>query len=130
MIRRLTIALLTLAATGCATGRDTALDNSAWQIIRIDSAPAVSAEAQLGFSGRNLSASAGCNRMAGQWRTEGRRLIAERLAQTEMWCESPRLMEQEQALSTLLAAAPEYRLEADRLVLRSGAHSAELQRRR
>jgi len=129
MIRPAFLALALLTTAGCATGRDSALDNSTWRIVGIDGAAAASQEAQLAFSGRNLNATAGCNRMAGQWRTEGRRLIAGRLAQTEMWCESPRLMEQEQALATLLAAAPQYRLEGDRLTLRSGAHRAELRRR-
>lgn len=129
MIRAVLIPALLLATSGCATGRDSALDNSAWQIIQIDGATSVSARAQLAFSDRNLSASAGCNSMSGSWRTEGQRLLAGRLAQTEMWCENPQLMEQEQALATLLAAAPRYTLSSDRLELQSGGHSAVLQRR-
>jgi len=130
MIRTALLACLLLTTTACATGRDSALDNSTWQIVRIDGAPSASPQAELAFSDRNLSASAGCNRMNGSWRTEGQRLLTGRLAQTEMWCESPGLMAQEQSLATLLAAAPRYRLAGDRLALRSGAHSAELRRQR
>jgi len=37
-------------------------------------------------------------------------------------------MEQEQALASLLSGAPEYALEGDKLVLRSGGHVAEMKR--
>ena len=120
--------LLPLLLAACAAPQDSALDNSAWRIARIDGKPAVSQEARLAFAGRNLSASAGCNHMGGAWRTEDGRLIARELARTEMWCENAALMNQEDALASLLSAAPVYALEGDRLVLRSGGHVAELSR--
>lgn len=122
------VLLLPLLLAACAAPQESALDNTAWRIARIDGNPAVSDEARLAFAGRNLSASAGCNHMGGAWRTDAGRLIAEQLARTEMWCENARLMDQEQALASLLSAAPEYALEGDRLVLRSGGHVAELKR--
>ena len=66
--------------------------------------------------------------MSGAWRTEGERLIAGPLTQTEIYCEGPR-WHQEKALGALLAAAPRFALEGDTLTLQSSGHSAELRRK-
>lgn len=115
------------AAAGGASGR---LANSAWQVTSIDGKPAASPDARLAFAGARLSANAGCNTMAGSWRTQDGRLLAGDLISTEIYCAAPSLMEQERALATLLAGAPAYRIDGDSLELRSGGHAAHLRRQR
>lgn len=119
-----------LAGCAAANGASGKLANSAWKITAIDGKAAVSAEARLAFAGDRISASAGCNTMGGTWRYEGGRLIAGQLAMTEMYCTESRLMEQEQQLATLLAGAPQIRIDGDSAELRTGGHWAQLRRLR
>ena len=114
---------------GCATHEmpHPALTDSAWRLVAIDGRKPASAKAVVEFHGDRLHATAGCNSMGGPWRIEKRRLLAGPLAQTLMGCSGP-LQNDEQALSTLLAAAPHFQLEGSKLILRSSGHSAELER--
>ena len=129
MKRVLALALGT-ALTGCVAASNAsslALAGSKWRLLAIDGDAAERAENHLKFDRRTLSASVGCNRMGGNYRVEGERLIAGPLTQTEMYCEGP-VWGQEQALSALLVGAPEMRLGESRLTLASRGHRAEFTR--
>lgn len=125
----LLFAALPLAAmavlAGCATTTAAPLADSEWRFTAIDGAPPVG-EASLSFKGDRLTASAGCNRMGGTWRSEGGKLIAGPLMGTKMFCEGK--MDQERAVSELLSGSPDVVLDGNRLSLKSAAHSAELTR--
>ncbi|OCC22672.1 hypothetical protein MB02_15605 [Croceicoccus estronivorus] len=103
-----------------------ALANSSWRFISIDGAPPVSDKAHLEFREDRLGANLGCNGMGGPWRVEDERLMAGPLTQTEMYCEGP-VWDQEQAIVTLLSAAPQVMVQEGKLELRSSGHSARLE---
>ena len=129
MIRLLRLALpltLVAACTSAAESRS-GLAHSAWQFTSIDGNVPVSTAARLDFRRADLSASAGCNAMVGAWRIASGRLIAGPLVQTEMFCAGP-VWSQERSLSALLAAAPNISVEGERMVLKSGGHTAELRK--
>lgn len=129
-MRRVVLAVLPwslLSACAAANPSQAGLANSTWRFVSIDGAAPVSGKAQLTFEDDRLGANVGCNGMGGPWRLEGKRLIAGPLAQTQMYCEGP-VWNQEKAIGALLAGAPEYHVETDRMVLKSSGHSAELQR--
>jgi heat shock protein HslJ len=113
---------------GCTTVTDNRpeLVGSEWIFTAIDGAPPLGG-ATLSFQADRLSANAGCNRMAGDWRSKGGQLIAGPLMATKMFCEGR--MEQERAVSELLEARPELTVSGDRMTLASSGHSAELQRK-
>lgn len=99
-----------------------------WRVAEIDEdAPASPDRARVTFEADRLSASVGCNGMAGPWQVEQNRLIAGPLESTEMYCVGP-VGEQERALASLLVAAPTIALNEGELVLRSRGHSARLER--
>lgn len=131
-MRNLVFALgLAVLCAGCVA-RPAAPDRlaeSEWRFVKIDGQEPFRADtARLIFSDEGISASVGCNTMAGEWRIEEGRLIAGPLAGTRMFCQGD-IWEQEQAIAALLVAAPtlEWR-DAGRLILRSSGHSAELAR--
>ncbi|MDD3799910.1 MAG: META domain-containing protein [Novosphingobium sp.] len=123
------LALSAPALSGCAVKAEPhhALADTSWRFVTIDGKAPASGAARLEFHESRLGATMGCNRMGGPWRVEGKRLMAGPLAQTEMYCEGP-VWAQEQAVATLLSAAPRLTVEKDRLVLRSSGHSATLER--
>ena len=55
---------------------------------------------------------------------KGSKLIVGAVVSTMMYCDG--LMDQERAVSELLSADPDYRIEDGRLKLRAGSRSAEL----
>ncbi len=122
----LTAAAATLGCTAKATPGHV-LSDSEWRFLTIDGEAPASEEAALTFEGDQLTANVGCNGMGGPWRTDGGRLLAGPLAQTEMFCDGP-VWAQENAASALLVAAPEMSVDGDRLTLRSRGHFAELER--
>ena len=131
-MRKLAIAVTPLALlAGCMTTTSAApappLAGTEWRFTAIDGAPPTS-EATLAFQAERLSAYAGCNRMAGSWRSEGGRLIAGPLMATKMFCDGR--MDQERAVGELLDAGPELTASGERMTLRSAAHTAELERTR
>ena len=130
MKRLLALALLVPLA-GCvaaASGSTSEFAGSEWRMLAIDGQSTVRADgARLSFESDRLAASVGCNRLGGNYRIEGARLIAGPLTQTEMYCEGP-VWGQEQALSALLVGAPEVRLAERRLMLVSSGHRAEFER--
>jgi heat shock protein HslJ len=79
---------------------------------------------RLTFRDGGVQASAGCNSMAGPYRIDGGRLIADRLATTEMACD-PALMEQDRWLADLLNGAT-IGLDGDTLTLTKGINRLTL----
>jgi len=119
-----------LALAACAapnSGGNPHLADSAWRFTRIDGRAAASSHARLTFTGANLGANVGCNGMGGTWRVEAGRLITGPLMQTEMFCEGP-VWPQERSVSALLAGAPKFTVNGNRMMLASSGHSAELVR--
>ena len=124
--KALLLAVPLLAACTTLPGAVPELSGTKWAFTTIDGARPVSAKASLNFETDRLGANVGCNGMGGEWRMEQDRLIADQLIGTQMYCDG--LMEQERAVSALLGGKPTVTITGDRLVLRSPAHSAELQR--
>lgn len=131
-MKRIALALPLAALCAGCVARPAAperLSDSEWRFIEIDDSEPIRPDgARLVFGEEDISASVGCNTMGGEWRIEEGRLIAGPLAGTRMFCQGD-IWEQEQAIAALLVAAPtlEWR-DADRLILRSSGHSAELAR--
>jgi heat shock protein HslJ len=73
----------------------------------------------LAFEEGRLRASAGCNTMGGNYRLDGRSLVTDQLAMTEMGC-PPALMDQDTWLADLLTSRPTLDLDGDELTLTSG----------
>ena len=124
-------ALLMLGLLSACAVKPTAshqLAESEWEFVNIDDEKPVSRAGSLRFTDGELTASIGCNRMGGNWRIEEGRLIAGPIEMTEMGCIEANLFDQERALASLLAAAPQLELKDGRLVLQSRGHSAELRR--
>lgn len=129
-MRRLVFLMLPLFAAGCvAAGRPAApLAGTDWRLLAIDGQSAAKLDkAGVSFDAQTISASVGCNRMSGAYHIDRRRLFAGPLVQTEMYCEGA-VWGQEQALSALLAGAPQIALSAHRLTLASSGHRAEFSR--
>lgn len=80
---------------------------------------------RLAFASGRVSAQAGCNTMAGDYRTDDGRLVVEQLSSTLMAC-SEELMRQDTWLSDLLEGGPSFTLDGDQLVLTSGATAITL----
>ncbi|MBN8500284.1 MAG: META domain-containing protein [Sphingomonadales bacterium] len=97
---------------------------SGWTFVKIDGKAPKSAKNRLLIEADRISATVGCNNMGGSAKIEADRLVTGPLMSTKMFCEG--LMEQEQAVGTLLGASPSYVRTNDRLVLKAGTHSAEL----
>jgi heat shock protein HslJ len=128
-MRALAALAVLLFATGCVAKPSTSDGLSGeWRLVAIDDAePVQPARARLSLEDEQLSATVGCNGMGGPWRIEQNRLIAGPLAGTRMHCAGP-LWDQEQALASLLVAAPTIAYDEGALVLRSNRHSARLTR--
>lgn len=103
------------------------LAGSLWQFTEIDEAVPASRNARLALEEDRLGANVGCNGMGGPWRIEDGRLIAGPLVQTKMYCQGP-VMEQERAVSAMLAGAPRIEVHGRKLVINSSGHSAVLER--
>ena len=129
-MRRLVLLVLPLLAAGCvAASRPAApLAGTSWRLLAIDGQPAALLDkAGISFDSETVSAGVGCNRMGGAYHVDRQRLFAGPLVQTEMYCEGA-VWGQEQALSALLAGAPQIDLSAERLTLVSSGHRAEFSR--
>jgi heat shock protein HslJ len=119
----LMIALL-LSACATAKGAQPSQALGDWQFVSIDGHKPVSGKTSLTIAPGRIGANVGCNGLGGDLRIEGNRLMAGPLISTMMYCDG--VMEQERAVSELLAANPEFRFENGRLLLSVGKHSAEL----
>ena len=75
----------------------------------------------IGFHDGQMQANAGCNQMSGQASyADGVLDVGQGLAMTEMACDPPARMDQDQWLAELLGAKPSLALDGDTLVLTSG----------
>jgi heat shock protein HslJ len=71
----------------------------------------------LVFDGPNVSASGGCNQLGSTWALEGTTLVVPPLAQTEMACDPPTLMDQDTWLASVLTSRPSLALDDQTLTL-------------
>jgi heat shock protein HslJ len=115
------------------------LDGTSWQVISYNNGKqAVTSvligtelTAVFGMDG-NLSGSSGCNTYVGSYKVDGDKITIGPLASTKKFCNEPAgVMEQESQLLAALESAATYKIEGNRLQLRTqdGALAADLQRR-
>ena len=119
-----TIALALLAACTTAGATRPGLEDSRWRFVAIDGDRPVSDKAELTIGRGRIGANVGCNGLGSDLKIKGGKLEVGAIVSTMMYCDG--LMEQEKAVSELLAGNPEYRIENGRLKLKAGIHSAEL----
>ena len=117
-----------LAACTTAGAAPTQIAGTTWSFVLIDGQKPVSGRAALTLNAKSLSADAGCNGMGGDLTIEPDRLVTGPIISTMMYCDG--VMEQEKAISALLGASPQYRVEGDTLTLTALGHSAKLARKR
>jgi heat shock protein HslJ len=116
------LALLAACTTAGAAGQDSPAGK--WRFVAIDGERPVSSKAELTIGEGHVGANVGCNGLGGDLKIKGRQLVVGGVVSTMMYCDG--LMDQERAVSELLSANPDYRIEDGRLVLRGGSHAAEL----
>lgn len=73
----------------------------------------------------NVGGNAGCNSYGASYTVDGANLSIKPTTQTEMYCETPGVMDQEDRYFMLLADVASYRMESDRLIL-TGSEGADL----
>ncbi len=114
------------ALTGCSTlpASEPQLTGTAWEIVSIDGAPAVSRLTRVDFLDNRLAATVGCNRMGASVIYKPDRLTVGPVMATRMYCD--KLMEQEAAFGQLLEAGPRFNRARGVLHLEGGNHRAEL----
>jgi len=121
------IVLLPLLAllAGCRASEASAdeLEGTNWELVFIrKSTPiegrTVTAEFKEGQIGGNL----GCNSYFGSYEIAETKMTIDQIGHTEMWCQEPEgIMEQETLLAGYLTDVESWRLEEDRLYLRTSA---------
>lgn len=103
-----------------------ALDGTQWRIVSIDDRPVVAgAEANLAFANGQISGTAGCNRLAGGFASDGNRLTVSQAAVTRMMCR-PELMAQETRLLELLRQSLAMRFDARGRMILTGDGDARI----
>ena len=117
-----------LAACTTAGAAAAPIAGTTWSFVLIDGQKPVSGRAALTINAKSLSADAGCNGMGGDLTIEPGRLMTGPIISTMMFCDG--VMEQEKAVSALLGASPQYKVEGDSLTLTAPGHSAKLARMR
>ena len=60
----------------------------------------------ISFTSGSISANAGCNSGGGEFEIKDGKLVTDGFVQTEMYCEAPGVMEQEQAVFGMLVESP------------------------
>jgi heat shock protein HslJ len=115
------------------------LEGTSWQVISYNNGKqavvSVVAGSELtadfGTDGR-LTGSTGCNNYNGEYKVDGNKITIGPLASTMMFCNDPAgVMDQETQFLAALQSAATYKLEGNRLELRTqdGALAADLQRK-
>jgi peptidyl-Lys metalloendopeptidase len=104
------VAITVLAACSCSGA--TALENTAWELESLNgNAVLPGTTITLEFSSDQVSGSAGCNHYGGSYKASQNKLSAGDLFATEMWCQEPEgVMEEEQAYLAALSAAAKYQI--------------------
>ena len=121
------------------TAQSQSLEGSSWQVISYNNGKqAVTSvligselTADFGTDGK-LTGSAGCNNYNGGYEVDGDKITIGPLASTMMMCNEPEgLMDQESQFLAALQSAATYKVEGDRLELRTadGALAADFQRK-
>lgn len=106
------------------------LAGTSWTILSIGGKNVASEfPTALAFDGKRLSGSAGCNRIAGDYTSDGKRMTVGPLMMTRMACPAP-AMEQEQAFASLLSGTVSLRFtpEGQMVLMGAGGVSAVLAR--
>ena len=111
-ILRLSFLVLSPVAVAC-----TELPEGNWKEISPDIAMSLDID-----DDHHLSAYAGCNRLMGSARIEGRQLVVEHFASTRMMCYGE-AAKNEKALITLLTSKPEVQLHGEQLTLSTNTNS-------
>ena len=90
------------------------LEGTAWNLILIGSVqPLKERPATIAFKDQKISGTGGCNRLMGQFKTEGDRLIINsQMASTMMACPAP-LMKQEQKIVEALTSSTRYSINGE-----------------
>jgi heat shock protein HslJ len=116
-------AILSLLFSACAMAADI---SGSWTATEVGGQPA--SGSSVAFEGNRVSASAGCNRIAGPAEIKGSTIKLGPLMATRMFCEGK--MEAEQALSSALEQARSFSLDGGVLVLKGdgGAVTARFKR--
>lgn len=122
---------IAFALGGCKTAQpgQWSLAGTTWRVIALDgAAPARPDKARVAFpDDSRMTASIGCNTIAGGYSFEDGRLMARSLVSSLIGCEGG-LAQEEAALNALLSAAPQVSHHGDRLQLDSGGHTLELEK--
>ena len=79
---------------------------------------AVGSVISISFTKTAVSANAGCNGGGGEYAIKDGKLIVDALVQTEMYCEQPGVMDQEQVVFGLLGESPEIYFVNDLLTIK------------
>ena len=127
MLFRLALIVLPLLAS-CSTASDAKvqLAGSRWTFTAIDGQPPVASRAALTIAASRIGANVGCNGLGGELKIGANKLVTKGMISTMMYCDG--VMEQERAVSALLGASPDYRVNGDTLTLTAPGHSAKLTR--
>lgn len=113
-------AVLILVLAGCLSpgiGRGPELNGTTWQLASYGGNQLLpGTEFTARFEDTQIQGNGGCNQYYGTYRIEKEQLTITDLAWTEMACLDPEgIMDQEQALLTLLGGAQTYQLEEESL---------------
>lgn len=119
-----TLAVILLVACANTGASDILLERSKWRFTAIDGKAPAAKGAKLDFEGDRLGAWVGCNTFGGLFALRDGKILAPEMVGTAMYCDA--MMEQEKAVSELLAGGPSFVVSGDRLTLKSARHSAEL----
>jgi heat shock protein HslJ len=105
----LQLVLVEVVAQTPVAAAEGGLDGTSWNLVSIDSAPAVAGgrEAGLSFTGAQVGGSSGCNRLFGSYAASGAALSFSQVGATKMAC-SPELNAQELAFFAALEQAESY----------------------
>ncbi|MEQ1726137.1 MAG: META domain-containing protein [Sphingopyxis sp.] len=116
----------TLRGCGGRVLPPTHLDGTNWRILSIDGAAMAAGRgpAELRFAGNRISGGVGCNRLSGNFTSDGVRLTVTQIVSTRMACESA-LAAQEARLIALLGQSLAMRIDGHgRLILIGGTNAS------
>ncbi|MEJ2447484.1 MAG: META domain-containing protein [Anaerolineales bacterium] len=128
----LIIALILLASTACQgftpIGQDQ-LSGTEWVLVSINTdTDLVGSPPSLVFEGDELSGNASCNIYRGSYQVQGETLSLGPLARTEMYCQDPAgVMDQEDRYLEMLAAVDSFTLAGSSLTITGGGNILEFQ---
>jgi heat shock protein HslJ len=124
--RTLKIAVMALAvlivACGAGPAGDADLQDRRWVLVTLEGEPPLAGRAPSAeFSADQISGSASCNTYFATYEVSGSELNISDVAHTEMWCEDPEgVMDQEQAFLDAMASVASYRLVGEQFELLDG----------